>query len=120
MIKLNETKGENYWTEGFETTNPSPMSLEIQEGSITIENSITEYEAFSFEVFADLEFMSIYDVYLVNDGTVHVDRTVMGADTIAHYEGDAKLLFMLMSFVVPANTTDLNVVEINVKNVVKL
>lgn len=138
MITEIVTKTDNYWIEGLGVSNPSPMTIEVAGGKFYTEyqeyNSETkkaevltvvdEYPAFSFDVVSDPEVDVIYDVYLLDlpsssGNAVHVDRTELGAEELAFYQGEDVLRFTLASFLVPANTTSLENVEIRVNRVVK-
>jgi hypothetical protein len=83
-----------------------------------------EYPSFTFEVVPDNLVPVIYDVYLLDlpsksGNIIHIDRTEIGEDDMAFYEGEDDLRFLLMSFSVPPNATDLDNVSINVKSVVR-
>ncbi|MDQ0976606.1 hypothetical protein QFZ31_006658 [Neobacillus niacini] len=138
MIIENVKTTDNYWIEGLVCSNPSPMELAFTEGTFHIEHGVYDeatdqnvmqvetdtYTNFNFDVVSDTEFDVIYDVYLldlpsISGQAVHVDRTEIGGDQFAFYTGEDKLRFLLVSFLVPANTTDLANVEIKVNRVVK-
>lgn len=126
MIRYENIKVVNLYTEGFATTIEEGMTLSIGTGTYNhIEGSgvtITNFPEFAFDVVADSEFQVVYDVYLlaeenVDGSTIHIDRTELGGNAIAFYEGEAKLLHCLTSFIVPPNATDLNGLDIKVRTV---
>jgi len=125
MLIETHIETDNYWLEGFE---PSINGLEIQIESgkfieqvlvrdleseeLVIGYSVMEYPSFSFDVEADSDFDVVYDVYLLelpslSGAQVNVDRTILGYDQIAVYEGEDTLKFTLMSFTVKPLTVDL-------------
>lgn len=128
MINHADINITNIFTEGFETSTPSGMLLSIGEGTFVkfdVESPIVRlFPAFEFDLEADDELDVVYDVYLLDGNNeqgvpVHVDRTEMGFESMAIYEGATPLLHCLMSIVVPPNTTNLADVAITVRNIVK-
>lgn len=135
MIKYADINISNVFTEGFQASTPSAMSLAVTAGSFTKFDSSAEansdemrintrnFPAFEFDLAADEELDVVYDVYLLQvEGDVvpiHIDRTVIGYETMAIYEGDNTPLHCLLSITLPPKTTSLQNVEVTVKNIVK-
>lgn len=110
MISYQNFEATGFHSEGFETSLPSPMSVKIEEGKLFIEDKVFEYPAIEFDVEADDELETQYDVYLLSkpgsDGLmVHIDRSELAIDSVAFYEGDGTLQHLLLSFTIPPNAT---------------
>jgi hypothetical protein len=116
MIKYEIATTDNYYTEGFEFSIPSPLVIQCTDGTFNaLGDEPIHYEGFELDIEADVDFEVVYDFYLVSDGSIHVDRTVIGADSIAMYEGDEVLKMTLSSIQIPANTADLTTIDIYVR-----
>lgn len=116
MIKCRNAAVDNAFTEGFGVSFSGPSTLCVTAGSLIIQDEVHSYEGFEFDIDASNEFDTIYDVYLLEDCSVHVDRTEMAADTLAFYEGTEPIRHTLMSFIVPAATKDFSTLKITVNN----
>lgn len=128
MINYANINISNVFTEGFEASVPSDMTLRIGEGTFVkfdVESPIVRlFPAFEFELEADNELDVLYDIYLLNGNNesgvpVHVDRTELGFESLAIYEGTTPLLHCLASILVPPNTTNLNDISITMRNIFK-
>lgn len=125
MISYENLVAENLYMEGFSTTVEKGMTLNVEAGSFNYvtEDEIltTQFPAFTFDVESDAELRVVYDVYLLdgkdeNGVNIHIDRTELNDNAVAFYEGKAKLLHSLISFVVPPNTKDLSKIDIKIRN----
>lgn len=127
MISYASIGIDDIFTEGFEASFPSAMSFAVTAGTF---NKVSEsgiatrnFPAFEFDLEADPELTVVYDVYLLRvEGEafpVHVDRTVLGYDTLAIYDGTEEVLHCLSSIVLPPNTTSLQGVDISIRNLVQ-
>jgi hypothetical protein len=118
--RIRET--DNFWTEGFDVTIPSPMEIEISKGSFLMQNGevyVYDYPSFSFDVESDDIFDVAYDVYLLEEKNgIHIDRTEMGENNIPSYNGVPTLRYTLMTFIVPPNTTTLENIQITINKAV--
>jgi len=138
MINTITTETDNYWIEGLEISTPSLSEITFTEGKFYMEYGVynydtdkmekhietDEYPAFSFDIVPDPDFDVIYDVYLLDlpsdsGQAVHVDRTEVGSEVVACYEGVDKLKYMLASILIPKGSNSLEQAEIKVYRVVK-
>lgn len=126
MINYANIEMGNVFTEGFEASVSSGMTLTIGEGVFSKYDvefpEVRIFPGFEFDLEADDELDVIYDVYLLRDNNengvaIHVDRTEIGFETMAIYQGTAPLLHCLASIVVPPNTTSLQDVPITIRNI---
>lgn len=128
MIKYENIEVDNVFTEGFELSLPSATSIAITAGMFSHAKTqgieVVTFPSIEFDVEGDAELSVQYDVYLLSkagsDGfNVEVNRTELGMNTLALYEGDGELQHVLLSFTLPPNTNDLNGIELNVRNIVQ-
>lgn len=121
MIINRNNKSYEVYTEGFGVSFPEPFSIKMDIGKFCIFNSdgekFTHYPEIEFDVVADDEFDVLYDVYLLVDGNIQVDRSELGSDMIAGYSGEVPLRHTILTFILPANTTSLDDVQIRFNNV---
>jgi hypothetical protein len=124
MINYQNIQVTNLYTEGFEVTFPSPMTISFGPGKVVNTDIPVEYvfDEIEFDVEADPELNVSYDVYLLMDKddsglNIQVDRTEIGLTSLSVYEGEAPLLHCLLSLFVPAGTTSVDDLSINVRNV---
>lgn len=125
MIKNKDIEIEEHYTEGFEITIPSPMILKITEGKFVAGDVVYKYGEFELDIESDPDLTVIYDIYLLSQVNsqglnVRLDRTEMGGDVLPYYDGATQLIHTLLSIQVPPDTTDLNNLEITVRNVLKV
>jgi hypothetical protein len=124
MIVENVHETDNFWTEGFEVTFPSVMEVSVSEGFFFTRLSDGEemkhpYPNFSFEVQPDATLDVAYDVYLLEDGDlIQVDRTEMTEFNMPFYNGESKLRYTIMTFIVPPGTVNLESIQIRVNRAV--
>lgn len=127
MISYENIEVTNLFTEGFELSLPSAMTVLIGAGILTFVNGeeivAHTFEDIEFDIESDEEVAVQYDVYLLSSKTpeipnVSVNRTEIGIGNIAAYEGDVPLVHVLLSFTVPPNTSDLGATEFTVRNIV--
>lgn len=126
MINYENIEVANLYTGGFAVTIEDGMTVSVEAGTYNLvqkgEVAVTDFPAFAFDVEADTDLRVVYDIYLLAEAnadgsTIHIDRTELGGNAVAFYEGEAKLLHCLTSFIVPPNTTDLNGLDIKVRTV---
>lgn len=142
MLNVVTNKVENVAMEGFEVST-SGLSLMCTAGNMTIFRSnskvvkavdengdpityvdeteveeFNEYPAFTFDAEPDDDFPVIYDVYLLEheDGSdsIEVERTELGDDQIAHYDG-ARNIHTLITFMLPPKCQSLDLVSVSVR-----
>lgn len=121
MIVNRNNKSYDFYTEGFGISFPEPFSIKVASGKLCFFNNDGEtcltYPEFEFDVIADTELPVMYNVYLLEDDVVHVDRTELLEDTVAFYEGEAELQHTLLYFRVEPNTVTLDDTQLNFNNV---
>lgn len=122
MIAERIAKTYNYSTEGFQVTTEG-MEIRVGQGLFHSEDGSMEYPDFSFDVISDADVAVQYDVYLLKEENesgfpVQVDRTEMGQQRLAFYEGETAIQFTLMTINAPAGAATLGDCDITVNRAV--
>lgn len=121
MIVNGDNGSTNFYTEGFGVSFPEPFSIKVDTGNLCyIEKTgvhvVHTYPEFEFDVEVDANLPVVYDVQLLEDGSIQIDRTEIGEDSVPFYTGEILLQHTLLTFVL-LPTDSLDTVEIKFNNV---
>jgi hypothetical protein len=147
MIQYKNNEMKNCWTEGFEVTPLSGMSIEVGEGRFYevfkdigerpvyingeykgkepyIENRTkgSFYPAFDLELVPDDEFEVHYHVYLVDQPSfsgelVHIARIEFDIENLPKYEGQDSFCHLMLYIKLPPNCKTLDEAFIEIQNI---